>query len=167
MLINAAEARPAARGGSRAMARPCRLGTAAQASPQNDPLHERRYSRALVVGQEQRHMVGRVSHPSRLIRLGWRNPPPTRSSWPGLSRPSTSCHGAKEGGCQPTQTGLRSLRKLDCATGMTVQRGTRMGGWAYITTNRRNGTLYVGVASDLPRRVYQHLSIGHVPGRYD
>ena len=39
------------------MARPCRLGTAAQASPQNDPLHERRYSRALVVGQEQRHMV--------------------------------------------------------------------------------------------------------------
>ena len=32
----------------------------------------------------------------------------------------------------------------------------RMGGWIYIMTNRRNGTLYVGVASDLPRRAYQH-----------
>jgi putative endonuclease len=31
-----------------------------------------------------------------------------------------------------------------------------MGGWVYITTNRRNGTLYVGVASELSRRVYQH-----------
>jgi predicted GIY-YIG superfamily endonuclease len=27
-----------------------------------------------------------------------------------------------------------------------------MGGWVYIMTNRRDGTLYVGVASDLPRR---------------
>ena len=31
-----------------------------------------------------------------------------------------------------------------------------MGGWVYIMTNRRNGTLYVGVAGDLPRRAYQH-----------
>ena len=31
-----------------------------------------------------------------------------------------------------------------------------MGGWVYIMTNRRNGTLYVGVPSDLPRSVYQH-----------
>ena len=31
-----------------------------------------------------------------------------------------------------------------------------MGGWIYIMTNRRNGTLYVGVTSDLPGRVYQH-----------
>jgi putative endonuclease len=30
------------------------------------------------------------------------------------------------------------------------------GGWIYFMTNRRNGILYVGVTSDLPRRVYEH-----------
>ena len=44
-----------------------------------------------------------------------------------------------------------------------------MGGWIYIMTNRRDGTLYVGVTSDLIRRVYQHRE-GVVAGftkRYD
>jgi putative endonuclease len=30
------------------------------------------------------------------------------------------------------------------------------GGWIYIMTNRANGTLYVGVTSDLVRRVSEH-----------
>ena len=29
-------------------------------------------------------------------------------------------------------------------------------GWVYIMTNRPNGTLYVGVTSNLPRRIWEH-----------
>jgi putative endonuclease len=28
--------------------------------------------------------------------------------------------------------------------------------WVYILASRRNGTLYVGVTRDLPRRIFQH-----------
>jgi putative endonuclease len=31
-----------------------------------------------------------------------------------------------------------------------------MSGWVYIVTNRRHGTLYVGVTSDLARRIWEH-----------
>jgi putative endonuclease len=37
------------------------------------------------------------------------------------------------------------------------------GGWVYIVTNRRNGTLYVGVIGDLARRAHQHRT-GAVEG---
>lgn len=29
-------------------------------------------------------------------------------------------------------------------------------GWVYILTNRRNGTLHIGVTSNLPQRIEQH-----------
>jgi putative endonuclease len=31
-----------------------------------------------------------------------------------------------------------------------------MGAWIYIMSNRRNGTLYIGVTADLAARVWQH-----------
>ena len=31
-----------------------------------------------------------------------------------------------------------------------------MGGFVYIITNRRDGILYIGVTSDLPRRAHEH-----------
>jgi len=30
------------------------------------------------------------------------------------------------------------------------------GGWVYFMSNRRNGTLYVGVTANLSARVFQH-----------
>ncbi|HEX8573645.1 MAG TPA: GIY-YIG nuclease family protein [Allosphingosinicella sp.] len=38
-----------------------------------------------------------------------------------------------------------------------------MGGYVYILASRKHGTLYIGVTSDLPVRVYQHR-IGAVRG---
>ncbi|HEY4162972.1 MAG TPA: GIY-YIG nuclease family protein [Dongiaceae bacterium] len=41
------------------------------------------------------------------------------------------------------------------SSGMTVW-GEIVSGWIYIMTNRANGTLYVGVTSNLPQRIWQH-----------
>jgi putative endonuclease len=37
------------------------------------------------------------------------------------------------------------------------------GGWVYIMTNKPNGTLYIGVTSDIARRAFEHRE-GLVPG---
>ncbi|WP_163545114.1 GIY-YIG nuclease family protein, partial [Klebsiella pneumoniae] len=36
-------------------------------------------------------------------------------------------------------------------------------GFLYIMANRRNGTIYLGVTSDLPKRAWEHRD-GAVPG---
>ena len=33
---------------------------------------------------------------------------------------------------------------------------TMTGGWIYMMTNRRDGTLYIGVTSDIARRAWEH-----------
>jgi putative endonuclease len=41
--------------------------------------------------------------------------------------------------------------------GMTgVFWGVGMGGWVYVMSNRADGVLYIGVTSDLVRRVFEH-----------
>lgn len=42
---------------------------------------------------------------------------------------------------------------------------TRKGGWVYIMTKRRNGTLHLGVTSDLARRAWEHREGSHIGKR--
>ncbi|EJB03852.1 putative endonuclease containing a URI domain [Rhizobium leguminosarum bv. trifolii WSM597] len=44
-----------------------------------------------------------------------------------------------------------------------AQHSARMAGYVYIVTNQKNGTLYIGVTSDLERRIYEHRE-GLTPG---
>jgi len=37
-----------------------------------------------------------------------------------------------------------------------VESCAMLGGWVYIMTNRRDGVLYVGVTSDLHKRIWEH-----------
>lgn len=43
------------------------------------------------------------------------------------------------------------------------QHATMRGGWVYILASAANGILYVGVTSDIIRRIYEHRN-GLVPG---
>jgi hypothetical protein len=56
--------------------------------------------------------------------------------------------------------GVRPKVGLKADGASTPFRLMRMaGGWIYIITNRPNGTLYVGVTSDLPHRI-QNIAMG-------
>jgi putative endonuclease len=43
------------------------------------------------------------------------------------------------------------------------QRQGMSGGFVYIVTNRQNGTLYIGVTADMPRRAFEHRE-GRIDG---
>jgi putative endonuclease len=62
---------------------------------------------------------------------------------------------------------LRDIQPPGPAKRFSIWAGFRedavMGGYVYILASRRNGTLYVGVTSDLVRRVWEHRE-GVVPG---
>jgi putative endonuclease len=45
----------------------------------------------------------------------------------------------------------------------SYHRFMQKGGWVYLMTNRRSGTLYLGVTSDLARRAWKHRE-GVIPG---
>jgi putative endonuclease len=47
--------------------------------------------------------------------------------------------------------------------GSTATHSSRMAGYVYIVTNRKRGTLYIGVTSDLERRIHEHRE-GLAPG---
>jgi putative endonuclease len=47
--------------------------------------------------------------------------------------------------------------------GIHVLRNMLMTGWVYMMTNRKNGTLYIGVTHDLARRISEHR-LGAVAG---
>jgi putative endonuclease len=68
-------------------------------------------------------------------------PMPFHPSWPGLTRRG-----------RPGHPRLNTAHKM-----------TDKGGWIYIMTNRPNGVLYVGVTSDLIKRISQHIA-GETPG---
>jgi putative endonuclease len=82
------------------------------------------------------------------------------SSWPGLIRPSTSLTRYAEKGVDTRDKRGHDDGVVDAPEyPLDMQKG----GWVYIMTNRRNGTLYLGVTSDLARRAWQHRE-GRIDG---
>jgi putative endonuclease len=53
-------------------------------------------------------------------------------------------------------TGLDPVIHAFVANAVLCADTDAMGGWVYITTNRRNGALYVGSTIDLAHRVWEH-----------
>jgi putative endonuclease len=66
---------------------------------------------------------------------------------PGVSRPPTSCGGARK-------KAVALLKRLAPTFDALFNRC--MTAFVYMMTNRRNGVLYTGVTTNIPRRGYEH-----------
>jgi len=70
---------------------------------------------------------------------------------------STGMTGKGGAGISRTAVGLPRPSMLPVADAIRQTHDAGMqGGWTYIMTNQPNGTLYVGVTSDLARRTWEH-----------
>ncbi|ANM03201.1 excinuclease ABC subunit C domain-containing protein [Rhizobium phaseoli] len=61
------------------------------------------------------------------------------------------------------QSQLHAPSSQGLTLGSTTKHSAGMAGYVYIVTNQKNGTLYIGVTSDLERRIYEHRE-GLTPG---
>lgn len=80
---------------------------------------------------------------------------PTHSVILGLDPRMTECEVSLQGQTQPHSPTLDGYHPH--------QHHTRMGGYTYIITNHKRGTLYIGVTADIERRIYEHRE-GLTPG---
>jgi hypothetical protein len=82
-------------------------------------------------------------------------PSSVRGSWPGSHRPGRLSP-AMRATVDSQAVGSNRIHAL-AAPPANADNRLMLGGWVYIITNRPNGTFYVGVTSDLARRVWLDL----------
>src|SRR5262245_52087575 len=89
-----------------------------------------------------------ADHPGRPARRGPTGKPRSKCRH-GRRRPTIH-----EFACRTP--GMRLYSGCSRHHGFFNSRRLMRGGWVYIMTDEPNGTLYIGVTSDLPRRAWQH-----------
>ncbi|GAB2176921.1 hypothetical protein DLREEDagr8_24790 [Dongia sp. agr-C8] len=66
-------------------------------------------------------------------------------------------------GTKSRDDGVYCASEYDLDTSRSQRDDPVMSGWVYIMTNKRNGTLYVGVTARMAARAWEHKT-GAVPG---